>query len=784
MSAAEGAEASTIMKDTEDRTTSTVSAVPTAMLALVTAALLIGALSYLVGNATVAHLVWAATTALAAAASAWWVIQAAWKRHLGVDVLALLALIGTLVVGEYLAGAVIAVMLASGRALEAWAAGRANRELHKLVERAPRVAHRREVAGLLDIDVSEVAVGDLLMVKPGEVVPVDGRVDEGVAMVDESVLTGEPMPIEREIGDTLRSGTMNVGGPINMRAMTTSSQSAYAGIVQLVTEAQSESAPAVRLADRYAIWFLGVSVVVSTIAGVAGGSLARAVAVLVVATPCPLILAVPVALVSGLSQAAKRGVVIKGGGVLEKLATIRVLLFDKTGTLTTGRPTFVDLITEPNGPDALEILRVAASLDQVSPHVLAAAVVHAAVERGVTLTLPSNVEEIPGHGIRGTVSGQEIEVGKSSWTGAKFAWMTAARRRATRDGQVTVFVAIDHKPAGVILFADSIRSDAVATIRHLRRDGIERIMMVTGDRQDVAEMVGAAVGVDEVLAGQSPKQKVEAVQAARRIGPTVMVGDGINDAPALAMADVGVAIAVRGATASSEAADVVLNVEHLDRVGDAITIARRSLRIASQSVIVGIGLSFIAMAFAALGVLPATWGAITQEAIDVSVILNALRALAPERRGVILKEEDEALVDRFNDEHRILLPEVDLLQKAGDAIGVITDAEALALALQAHRWLVEKLHPHEEAEGSLLYPMLARVLGGTDRTSTMSRSHLEIDSLTRQLGVFLEEIGDPPEPGEIAEIRRILYGLHAVLVLHFAQEDENYLSLSGAATVG
>ncbi|MCU4184104.1 heavy metal translocating P-type ATPase [Acidiferrimicrobium sp. IK] len=754
------------------------------MLAVVLVLLASGGVAHLAGAPGAAHGAWAAATALAAAASAWWVLQAAWRRHLGVDVLALLALCGTLVVGEFLAGAVIAVMVASGRALESWAAGRASRELRKLVERAPRVAHRHTHDGLRDVAVEEVAVGDLLLVKPGEVVPVDGRVESGVPVIDESALTGEPLPVESQVGDAVRSGTVNVGGPLTMRATTTCAASAYAGIVQLVASAQSESAPAVRLADRYAVVFLAVSLAVATAAGVAGGGLARAVAVLVVATPCPLILAVPVALVSGLSLAAQRGVVIKGGGALERLASARVLLFDKTGTLTAGHPTLLRVVTEPGGLEESAVLGLAASLDQVSPHVLAAAVVHAAALRGLTLSVPDQVEEVPGHGVRGVVSGRRVAVGKSSWASADGAveWMAAARRGADRDGQVTVFVAVDDRPVGVMIFADPIRPDAARTIRRLRRDGIGRIVMVTGDRADVADAVGAVIGVDQVLAEQTPQQKLEAVNAARRVGPTVMVGDGINDAPALALADVGVAVAARGATASSEAADVVLNVDRLDRVGDAVVIARRSLRIATQSVVAGIGLSVAAMAVAAAGLLPAAWGAITQEAIDVAVILNAMRAVAPGRGYANLEGADAQLAGRFAGEHRNLFPELDRLARAADGIGTLPTADALALAADARRWLDDELLPHEEAEDALLYPMLARVLGGTDRTATMSRSHVEIDRLTRRLGQILDTLSAPPANAELAEVRRLLYGLHAVLTLHFAQEDENYLSLADPET--
>jgi heavy metal translocating P-type ATPase len=738
-----------------------------------------GGVAHAAGWADAGSAVWAAITLIGVGPAAWWVIDAARHRRLGVDVLALLALVGTLLVGEYLAGAVITVMLASGRTLEGWAVGRATRELHRLVERAPKSAHLRNDSDIVDVAVSTLRVGDLVLVKPGEVVPVDGRVETGVAVIDESALTGEPLPVEREAGAAVRSGTLNAGGPLELRATTTAANSAYAGIVQLVAAAQTATAPSVRLADRYAVWFLGVSLALATGAAVASGDPARAVAVLVVATPCPLILAVPVALVSGLSRTAARGVIVKGGAVLERLAAARVLLFDKTGTLTVGHPTLDRLVAAPGATDGNEMLRLAASLDQISPHVLATAVVGAARQRELTLSLPESVEEIPGKGVRGLVDGHHVAVGKAAWVDdTDRPWVHAARRRAERDGQLIVYVAVEGHTAALLLFEDPIRLDAARTIRRLRHDGIERIVMVTGDRADVADTVGAVIGVDEVLAERSPAEKLDAVTAARLAGPTMMVGDGINDAPALALADVGVAIGARGATASSEAADVVLTVDRLDRLGEAVVIARRAMRIAGQSVAVGIGLSLAAMCVAAAGLLPATWGAILQEVIDVAVIANALRALRPARSEHRLEAADSALARRFADEHSTLRPDIDEVRAAADAVGTLTDSQAIAQARTAYRRIIEEVLPHEQAEDNELYPMLARVLGGTDRTATMSRGHVEIAHLARRLGRLLDDIDDAPDADDLVELRRLLYGLHAVLQLHFAQEDESYLSIA------
>lgn len=744
-----------------------------------------GAALWLAGQIGAAHALWAALTTVGLVAAGWLVADAARHRRMGVDVVAVLALAGTLAVRQYLAGSVIAVMLATGRSLESWAAGRAGRELEKLVSRAPRTAHVQRDGRISDVEVSAVVLGQLLVVKPGEVVPLDGLVESGVAVIDESALTGEPIPVERRTGEPVRSGTVNVGGPVELRSTSTVETSTYTGIVKLVQAAETATAPAVRLADRYALWFVGVSLAAAAGAGLLSSSLLRAVAVLVVATPCPLILAVPVALVSGLSLSARRGVVIKGGAVLERLAATRVLLFDKTGTLTMGHPELLEVAVPPGNRDSLEVMRLAASLDQLSPHILAAALVRAARKERLELEVPTQVEEVPGQGIRGVVDGHTVAVGKSAWVGGDDrAWSRTVRRRADREGNVTVFVGIDGRLAGIFLLADTIRSDAARTIRRLRANGVGRIVMVTGDREDVASSVGAVIGVDEVLAERSPSEKLDAVTLARREGPTVMVGDGINDAPALALADVGVAIGARGATASSEAADAVLAVDRLDRIGDAVAISRRSLRIATQSVAVGIGMSLLAMAVAAAGLLPPTWGAISQEAIDVLAILNAMRALRPPEGYPALESADSEVASRFSAEHLALRPQLDLVKAAADAVGRVPDREAHSMAVSVCRWLTEELLPHEEAEDAELYPVMARVLGGADRTSTMSRAHGEISHLIRRLDRLTRDIDDTPDPEDLAELRGLLYGLHAVLKLHFTQEEESYLSLEGASPAG
>jgi len=429
---------------------------------------------------------------------------------------------------------------------------------------------------------------------------------------------------------------------------------------------------------------------------------------------------------------------------------------------------------------AEEVLRLAASLDQVSGHVLAAAVVRAALARNYRLALPARTEEVPGHGIRGTVDGHQVAVGTAGFTGVAGmpSWAKRARRQARLDGALTVFVAVDGSPAGVLVMDDPVRPDARRTIRALRADGIRRIVVVTGDRSEVAATVGAVIGVDEVLAERSPADKLDAVRSERRRAPTTMVGDGINDAPALALADVGVAMGARGASAASEAADAVLTVDRLDRLGEVAALARRTRRIAAQSVLAGMAMSLVAMGAAAAGLLPAVWGALLQEVIDVAVILNALRALRPAGRTVRLPAGAAELTKRFHDEHEAIRADIDEVRAAAEALGSAGPAAAMERVRRVHRLLVSEVSPHEDAEERELYPALDQLLGGTDATATMSRAHAEIAHQIRRLGQLLDDIGaGPPDDVDLADLRALLYGLHAILRLHTAQEDESYLSL-------
>ncbi|HUY73859.1 MAG TPA: heavy metal translocating P-type ATPase [Candidatus Dormibacteraeota bacterium] len=610
-----------------------------AILLTVLAAVAAGVVLWLAREPSLADLAWAIAVVVALVPLGISVGKDLWHHETGVDLIALLAMGGSLILGQYLAGAVIGLMLSGGQALERFASARARRELSSLLSRAPRVVHRYLDGELTSPDIAEVREGDRLLVKPGEVVPVDGLMTSEGAVLDESALTGESMPVEHLTSDRVRSGSVNVGAPFDMRALTTADESTYAGIVRLVREAQDSKAPFVRLADRYALWFLPLTLVVSAAAWVISGDPVRALAVLVVATPCPLILAAPVAIVAGISQAAHRGVIVKGGGALETLARVRTLVFDKTGTLTAGAPRVASV--EAFGRfDSSELLHLAASLDQVSLHVFADGIVVAARDRQIALHFPEGVQEHPGKGIDGVVDGHRVALGQARWLlGGKPMPEAAAevRKRMASDGASAVFVAVDGAISGALIMVDPVRSETPQALRMLRQAGINRIVLLSGDRNDVAQQVGGALGVDAVLSEHTPEQKVEAVRRERANAVTVMVGDGVNDAPALAVADVGIAMGARGATASSEAADAVIVVDRLDRVAEAVLIARHARNIAVQSVVAGMALSMVGMLLATAGFLPPVAGAFFQEAIDVAVILNALRALGgvtvPESQG-------------------------------------------------------------------------------------------------------------------------------------------------------
>ena len=549
------------------------------------------------------------------------------RGDVGLDIVAALSMLAALVFAEYLAAVVVAVMYSGGQYLESFAERRASREMTALLARVPRSTLRQRNGRLEEVALEEVEPGDRLVIRKGDVVPVDGAVVDGVAVLDQSALTGESMPVQQKVGDPVLSGSTNAGEAFHLAATRRAAESTYAGIVRLVAAAQRSRAPMSRLADRYAMVFLAATVALAGAAWAWTGDPIRAVAVLVVATPCPLILAVPVAIVSGLSRAAKQGILIKGGQALETLARVRSLVIDKTGTLTHGRARVVS-IDVASGQSADELLRIAASLDQASKHMIAQAIVEEAQKKGLKLAVPGDVVETAGEGLEGRVEGHHVVVGGYRFVSERVLGVGLALWRADRPaGAAAVAVGIDGKFAGVLILADELREGTRALLQSLRALGVERIVLATGDRHDVAELVARGLSIDALRSELTPDQKTLVVLSERKHGPVMMIGDGVNDAPALAAADLGVAMGAKGAAASAEAADVVLLVDQLDRILPAMEIARRSRFIALQSVYAGIGLSVAGMIAAALGFISPVQGAVLQELIDIAVILNALRSL-------------------------------------------------------------------------------------------------------------------------------------------------------------
>lgn len=569
--------------------------------------------------------VFAAATLPVLAALFYEIVTSLRRGHFGLDLVAALSMSAALAFGEVLAANVVALMYAGGQLLETFAEGRARREMTALLARVARTAMRYADGQLEDVPIETLVPGDRLLVRAGETLPVDGRVlSPSGALLDESALTGEALPILRAAEEDALSGSTNVGEAFDLSVSRPAGESTYARIVRLVEGAQSAKAPVSRLADGFALWFLGLTLLIAGVAWAASGDHIRALAVLVVATPCPLILALPVALISGMSRAARRGVLIKSSGALERLWGVKTAILDKTGTLTTGVAEVAEIRTVPGtAPDRL--LQLAASLDQASGHVMAAALIASARQRGLPLLPPLEVSEAAGAGLAGRVGAHQVVLGGSTYVASRCSGDPRTLHQAG-DG-ATVAVAVDGHLAGIIVLADPLRPDAAAVLAGLRQAGLSRIVLASGDRQEVVDATAAHLPVDVATGDLDPPAKLALVAAESARGPTLMVGDGVNDAPALAAATVGVAMGARGSAASSETADIVILVDQLGRLVEALQVARRTRTIAMQSVFGGLALSILGMLAAALGYLPPLSGALLQEAIDIVVILNALRAL-------------------------------------------------------------------------------------------------------------------------------------------------------------
>ncbi|KWH15544.1 cation transporter [Burkholderia territorii] len=753
-----------------------------ALLILAAVALAGGGMCAAFGLPSLARVVWLLGTLPVLLALTVSLARAMARRQAGIDVLAWLAIALAIALDETLAATVIALMLASGRTLERYAQDRAQREMTALLGRAPRHATRFERGEWRSVAVETLVPGDRLLVRSGECVPVDGTLTDD-AELDESMLTGESSTQRRCAGETACSGVVNAGTPFEMVARTTAGDSTFAGIVRMVERAQRERSPSVRVADRYAAFFVLASLLVAGIAWLLAGDVARALAVLVVATPCPLILAVPVAIVSGMSRCSKRGILVKGGGALERLAQATILFFDKTGTLTGGRARIV-AIECGDGVRTDDVLRFAASLAQASGHVISDALTVAARERRVDLSPPSGVVERAGEGVTGRVDNRTVTIGKFAYVCAcstAAPWSDAFLEQVGNEGGAAVFVGVDGVMIGAIRMADQVRLETPRALRLLKREGVKRLVMLTGDRREIACAVGELLGVTDVRAEQTPADKLAAIQAARSEGVTIMVGDGVNDAPALAAADVGIAMGARGAAASSEAADVVLLVDRLDRLVDAIRIARRSRRIAIESVVAGMSLSIVAMTIAAAGFLQPIAGAVIQEVIDIVVIVNALRALRvrPGQTDARLSDVD---VEQLKREHAALSPLLDEIRNLADRMPQLSGAAIGSELAGMIDSLDDRLLPHERADDLDVYARLAPLLGGEDPLAAMSGAHREIFTMVRSLRQMAADLPrDGTSAVQVQAIQRLLYGLEAIVRLHCAQEEELFHAVGADA---
>ena len=575
-----------------------------------------------------AHGLWTIALIGAGFPVVWRTLVAARRGNYATDLIASLSIITAAIIGQPLAGLVIVLMQTGGESLERYAERRASAAVRELEKAAPRTAHLISTTrGLVDVPVSELDVGDVFLVRPGEMVPCDGTVLSGISEIDASQLTGEAIPVPAHEGTRVMSGSLNAHGVLSIRASARAAESQYSRIVELVREAQASKSPLQRLADRYAVWFTPATLIVCGITFASTGSWTSVLSVLVVATPCPLILATPVAIIGGINRAARQKIIVRHGAAIEMLARATLAVFDKTGTLTVGKPAVKSVRALPGFSES-EVLRNAGAVEHGSSHLLARVVAEEAEKRFGALPVSKQHREWPGEGLTGMIEDTEVVVGSLAFV-ARHATtpLHAFETPEDKDAGLRAYVLIDGNPAGVIEYADSLRPELHVLLTRLGKLGLTRTVLLSGDRAANARAVGLAAGIKEVHGELLPSDKATMISRFRARGDIVlMVGDGTNDAPALSAADVGVALAGHGGGVTSEAADVVVLVDDLAKVGEAVAISRRTMHLARQSIIAGLALSGVAMLFAAYGLIPPTQGALLQEAIDVAVIMNALRA--------------------------------------------------------------------------------------------------------------------------------------------------------------
>lgn len=603
-------------------------------LAVVALSIILGAGLDLAGQDSIAHWVLGISAIVNIFPLVWGMIEAVRDGSYGLDVLAITAIVTAVILGEYWAGIIVVLMLTGGEAIEDYAEKRAKRELTSLIARRPRKAHLMRGKNMVDVKLSQISVGDRIMILPGEVVPVDGIIIDGSSSFDESDLTGESLPLPKDINDYIMSGSLNMEGAITIKATSTAEDSQYEQIIKLVNSASASQSPFVRLTDRYSIPFTAVSFLIAGATWFVSGDPVRFLEVLVVATPCPLLLGAPIALISGMSRAAKLGIIVKTGSALERLAEVETIAFDKTGTLTTGVPV-VNSIETYNKFTVEQVLSYAGALEQSSTHVLAKAIVDKASSEKIRISPAKQVKETPGHGLTGRLHGNTLLVGRLIFMQESGVAIptTVSNKSITKTAS---FVAVDGKLAGIITFIDQLRPEAKDTLRVLKNLNIKHTLVVTGDNQAVADAIGKELGIEKVIGDCLPGDKIHAIEQVLN-KPVAFVGDGVNDAPVLTAADVGIALGARGSTAASESADVVIMLDDLSKIATSIAIAKRTFAIARQSILIGIFISIGLMAVFSTGRFKAVQGAAIQELVDITVIINALRAHTSGRKSKRIK---------------------------------------------------------------------------------------------------------------------------------------------------
>lgn len=594
------------------------------------ASLVVGSvLHWALGFEELAHWIWLVALVVGGVPVVYETVRGMLRKQFAADIVAMLAILTALILNDAFPGVIIVLMQTGGRALEDYAYRRASSSLDQLLARSPRIAHLRHNDAIEDVEVGKIGIGDILVVRPGDIVPVDGSVSPSHhAQIDESSLTGEPLPKSKEAGGKVYSGTVNAGGAFEMKAEALSGQSQYAKIVELVRKAQQEKAPIQRLADKYAVWFTPIAVAMGVLGWAITGSLQTILAVFVVATPCALIFATPVAIISGINKAAKKGIIVKHGAAIEQVGKAQVVVFDKTGTITYGTPE-IERIICLDGSSEDELLFKIASLEQLSSHPVAQMLAAKGREKFGNLAVPENFREMPGAGVEGSVNGDNVSVGSMKLVlheDNESMSSSLAQGIKQDGGKMLTFISINGTVRGVVVFSDRIREGVTSMVQDLKQLEVERIVMLTGDIKENAQAIANQAGLTDFEANLIPEGKVSKVRELKdRYQNLVMVGDGINDAPALASATVGVAMGAKGTAISAEAADVVFLVDDVTKVSETMKISRRTISVAKQSIFVGIGVSIALMVLASFGLIPPAIGALLQEVLDVTVILNALR---------------------------------------------------------------------------------------------------------------------------------------------------------------